>query len=104
MGQKRHAVHRPHGNVKRAGDIHWHGGGYCDWVGDIHGRRGRDVDRSDVNWPGDGDRVLKADWRGDVHCVSVNVHLCRYGDGVVVVGVAPVHCCGDGGRDGHWSS
>lgn len=71
-------------------------------MGDIHRRRGRDVDRGDVDWPGDGDRVLEAHWRCNVDRVGANVHLCGYGDRVVVVVVvAPVHCRGDGGRNGH---
>lgn len=103
MGQKRHAIHWPHGDVERPGYIHGHGGGYCNGVGDIHGRRGRDVDRGDVDRPGDGDRVLEADGRRNVDRVGANVHLCSYGDGVVV-GVAPVHRRGDRGRHGHRSS
>lgn len=99
MGQKRHAIHWPHGDVEWTGHIHRHRGRYCDGVGYIHGRRGRDVDRGNVDRPGDGDRVLEADWRCDVDRVGANVHLSRYGDRVVVV--ATVHCRGDGGRDGH---
>lgn len=107
MGQKRHAIHWPHGDVQRTSYIHRHGGRYCDWVGNIHGRRGRDVDRGDVDGPGDGDRVLEADWRRDVDRVGANVHLCGYGDRVVVVVVVvvtTVHCCGNGGRNGHRGS
>lgn len=73
-------------------------------MGYIHGRRGGDVHRGDVDGPGDGDRVLEADGRRDVDRVGANVHLRRYGDGVVVVGVAPVHRRGVGGRDGHGCS
>lgn len=91
MGQKRHAIHGPHGDVERTGYIHGHGGRYRHRVGDIHGRRGGDVDGGDVDGPGDGDRVLEADRGRDVHRVGGNVHLCGYGDGVVVVGVDPVH-------------
>lgn len=99
MGEKRHAIHWPHGDVERPGHIHGHGGRYCDRVGYIHGRRGRDVDGGNVDRPGDGDWVLKADWRCYVDRVGANVHLGSYGDGVVVV--APVHRRGDGGRNGH---
>lgn len=99
MGQKRHAIHGPHGDVERTGHVHGHGGRYCDRVGDIHGRRGGDVDGGDVDGPGDGDWVLEADRRCDVDGVGANVHLRRDGDGVV--GVAPVHRGGDGGGDGH---
>lgn len=99
LGEKRHAIHWPHGDVERPGHIHGHGGRYCDRVGYIHGRRGRDVDGGNVDRPGDGDWVLKADWRCYVDRVGANVHLGSYGDGVVVV--APVHRRGDGGRNGH---
>lgn len=99
MGQKRHAIHWPHGDVERTAHIHRHGGRYCDWVGYIHGRRDGDVDGGNVDGPGDGDRVLEADWRRDVDCVGANVHLCGYGHRVV--DVAPVHRRGDGGRNGH---
>lgn len=68
-------------------------------MGDIHGCRGGDVDRGDVDGPGDGDWVLEADWGCDVDRVGANVHLCGYGDGIV--GVDPVHRRGDGGRNGH---
>lgn len=91
MGQKRHAIHRPHCDVQGAGDIHRHGGRYCHRVGDIHRRRGGDVHRRDVDGAGDGDRVLQADRRRDVDGVGANVHLCGDGDRVVVVRVAPVH-------------
>lgn len=100
LGQKRHALHGPHGNVERPSYIHGHGGGDGHRVGDIHGPRGGDVDGGDVDRPGDGDRVMEADRRGDVHRVGGNVHLRRYGDGVVA-GDAAVHRRGDGGRDGH---
>lgn len=85
MGQKRHAIHWPHRDVERAGYIHWHLGGDRDRVGDIHGSGGRDVHRGNVDGPGDGHWVLEADWRCDVDRVGANVHLCGYGDGVVVV-------------------
>lgn len=103
LGQKRHAIHWPHGNVERPGHIHGHGGCYCHRVGNIHRRRGRDVDRGDVDGPGDGDRVLEAHWRCNVDRVGANVHLCGYGDWmmIVVVVVAPVHCRSDGGRNRH---
>lgn len=100
MGQKRHALHRPHGDVERTGDIHWHGGRYGDGVCDVHGGRGGDVDGGDVDRPGDGHRVLEAHRGGDVDSVGANVHLGRNGDRVVG-GDAPVHCCGDGRRHGH---
>lgn len=103
MGQKRHALHGPHSDVQRAGYIHRHGSGYGNWMGDVHRCRGRDVHRGDVDWPSNGDRVLKAHWRRDVHSVGANVHLCRDGDGVVN-GVSPVQCRGDGGRYGHGGS
>lgn len=102
LGQERHAVHWPHGDVERPGHIHGHGGCYCHRVGNIHGRRGGDVDRGDVDGPGDGDGVLQAHWRCDVHRVGANVHLCSNGDRmVVVVVVAPVHRRSDGGGNGH---
>lgn len=97
LGQKRHAIHWPHGNVEWPGHIHGHGSCYCHWVGNIHRRRGRDVDRGDVDRPGDGDRVLEAHWGCNVDRVGANVHLCSYGDWMVVVVVAPVHCRSDGG-------
>ena len=101
MGQKRHAIDGPHGNVELA-YIHRHGGGYCDRVGNIHGRRAGDVDGGDVDGPGDGDWMLEAHLRCDVDRVGANVHLCSNGDGVVVeVGESPVHRRGDGGRNGH---
>lgn len=95
MGQEGHAIHRPHGDVDGPSHIHRHWGGYCDWMSDIHGRGGRDVDRGNVDRPSDGDWVLEAHWRCDVDCVGANVHLCRYGYRVVLD--APVHSCGDGG-------
>lgn len=100
MGQKRHAIDWPHCDVQGTSYVHGHGGRYCNRVRNIHGRRGGDVDGGDVDWPGDGDWVLEADWRCDVDRVGGNVHLRRYGDRVVV-DVAPVHCRGDGGRNGH---
>lgn len=102
LGQERHGIHWPHGDVQRAGYIHRHGGRYCDWVGDIHGRRGRNVDRGDVDGAGDGDWMLEADRRCDVDGVGANVHLRGYGDGIVVV--APVHRCSNRGRNGHRGS
>lgn len=99
MGQERHAIYWPHGDVERAGHIHRHGGCYRHRVGNIHGGRSGDVDRGDVDGPSDGDRVLQAHWRCDVDRVGANVHLRGYGDGVVVV--APVHRCGDGSRNCH---
>lgn len=94
MGQEGHAVHRPHGDVERARHIHRHGGRDGHRVGDIHGCRSGDVDRGDVDGPGDGDRVLQAHRGGDVDRVGANVHLRRDGDRVVVA--APVHRRGDG--------
>lgn len=92
MGQKRHTLHGPHGNVEGPGHCHGHWGADGQRVGDIHVCRGRDVDRGDVDGSSDGDWVLEA----DVHRVGGNVHLRRYGDGVVD-GVSPVHRGGDGG-------
>lgn len=102
LGQEGHAIHRPHGDVERPGHVHGHGGRYRHRVGDVHRRRGRDVDRGDVDGPGDGDRVLEAHWGCDVDRVGANVHLCGDGDRVVVVVVvAPVHRRGDGGGGAH---
>lgn len=97
LGQEGHAVHRSHGDVERAADVHGHG--CCDGhrVGDVHGRCGWDVDGGDVHRAGDGDRVLQADGRCDIDRVGGDVHLGCYGNGVA--GVATVHCSGDGGRD-----
>lgn len=99
MGQEGHAVHRPHGDVERARHVHRHGGREGHWVGDIHGPRGGDVDRGDVDGSGDGDRVLQAHRRRDVDRVGANVHLRRDGDRVVVD--APVHRRGDGSGYAH---
>lgn len=98
MGQKRHALHGSHGDVQGPRDVHGHGGGDGHGVGDVHRRRGGDVDRGDVDRPRDGERVLQAHRRGDVHRVGGDVHLRRNGDGVAEV--AAVHRRGDGGRDG----
>lgn len=51
-------------------------------MGDVHGPRGWDVDRGDVNRSCDGDRVLEAEGRGDVDSVGGDVHLGGDGDGV----------------------
>lgn len=58
-------------------------------MGDVHGCRGRDVDRGDVDGTSDGDRVLKADGGGDVDRVGGDVHLG--GDGDRVAAGAAVH-------------
>lgn len=99
LGQEGHAIHWPHGDVERARHIHRHGG--CDGhgVGDIHGRRGGDVDRGDVDGPGDGHRVLQAHRGSDVDRVGANVHLRRDGHWVVVD--APVHRRSDGSGHAH---
>lgn len=99
LGQEGHAVHRPHGDVERARHVHRHGGREGHRVGDIHGPRGGDVDRGDVDGSGDGDRVLQAHRRRDVDRVGANVHLRRDGDRVVVD--APVHRRGDGSGYAH---
>lgn len=97
MGQKRHALHGPHGYVKRPSDIHGHRGGDGHWVGNIHVSCCRDVDRRQV----DGDRVLQADRRRDVDCAGGNVHRSSYGDRIAGVATA-VHSGGDGCRVGDW--
>lgn len=51
-------------------------------MGDVHGPRGWDVDRGDVDGSSDGDRVLKADRGGDIDRVGGDVHLGGDGDGV----------------------
>lgn len=100
LGQEGHAVHGPHGDVEWAGYIHGHGRCYGNWVGDIHGCCGGDVDGGDVDGPGDGDRVLEAHWGRDVDSVGGNVHLRSDGDGGVVEATS-VHRCGVGDRNGH---
>lgn len=86
LGQKRHALHGPHGNVERPRDIHGHGRADGDRMCDIHVRRR--WDRREVDWAGDANWMLKVDRGSDVDGAGGNVHLRRDGDGVAGIGVA----------------
>lgn len=88
MGQKRHAIHWPHGDVERPCDIHGHRGGDGHWVGDIHVCCSRDVDGGQIDGPSDGDGVLQVDRRRDVDRAGGDVHLSSNGDGIAGVDAA----------------
>lgn len=69
-------------------------------MGDVHVCSGGDVDRGQVDGPGDGDWVLQVDWRRDVDRAGGDVHLSCDGDRVTGVSAA-VHSRGDGCRVGY---
>lgn len=85
-----HALHGPHGDVERCRDVHGHGRADGDRVGEVHVRRGGDVDGGEIDGARDGDRVLQVDCRRDVDRAGGNAHLSGRRDRVGGAGGAAV--------------